>query len=148
MGVLDNGTVLSCTKCFQVTGDAIMSDYRDLKVWHKSRQVTRQVYLLCQYLPDYEKFGLRSQMQRAAVSISSNITEGSERYHYKEFIHFLEFAKASSSELENQLILCKDLNFFTYEQIKPTLELNSEVRQMINGLIRYLRQRIMAEGDS
>lgn len=116
----------------------IMSNYTDLKVWHKSREVSKQVYVLCQMLPDYERYGLRTQMQRASVSVSSNIVEGSERRHYKEFVHFLEIARASSSELENQLILCRDLGFFTYEQIKPTLELNSEVRQMISGLKRSI----------
>jgi four helix bundle protein len=88
-------------------------NFRDLGIWKDSFSIVKEVYELCQKLPDDEKFGLKSQIQRCAVSIPSNIAEGSGRTSDKEFLHFLNIAISSSYELETQLLLCNEL--FTIE---------------------------------
>jgi four helix bundle protein len=84
-------------------------NFRDLGIWKDSFSIVKDVYELCQKLPDDEKFGLKSQIQRCAVSIPSNIAEGSGRTSDKEFLHFLNIAISSSYELETQLLLCNEL---------------------------------------
>lgn len=76
-----------------------MSDYKDLDVWQRSIDLVAGIYQLTSSFPDIEKFGLTNQMRRAAVSIPSNIAEGSARHHSKDFIPFLRIADGSAAEL-------------------------------------------------
>ena len=87
-----------------------MHKYKELKLWQKSIGLVTSVYLLTRSFPQFENFGLVSQINRSAVSIPSNIAEGAGRNSDKEFIHFLSIAQASSYELETQLIISKNLN--------------------------------------
>lgn len=107
-----------------------MHKLEDLKIWIKALELSKEVYLLCQHLPQDEKFGLISQLKRSAISIPSNIAEGAGRNSNKEFIHFLGIANGSSYELETQIILCKELKLLSQEEIKIVLELISEVQKM------------------
>jgi four helix bundle protein len=84
-------------------------NFRELNIWKDSLQLVKKVYMLSSELPKDEKFGLISQINRSAVSIPSNIAEGSGRTSEKEFIHFLNIAISSSYELETQLILVEEL---------------------------------------
>jgi four helix bundle protein len=84
-------------------------NFRELTIWKDSMTLTKEVYLLTASLPENEKFGLISQMRRSAVSIPSNIAEGSGRTSEKEFLHFLRVSLSSSYELETQLLLSADL---------------------------------------
>lgn len=86
-----------------------MGSYKDLIVWQKSMLLTEQVYLICKNLPALEQYGLASQARRSAVSIPSNIAEGSRRRSTKEYQQFLSIATGSSAELETQLILINRL---------------------------------------
>jgi four helix bundle protein len=112
--------------------------YKDLIVWQKSIALAKLVYQLTSKFPNEEKFGLVSQMRRAAVSIPSNIAEGQARHTTGEFIQFISHAEGSAAELDTQLILCQELAFSSSQQTKPLFELLDEIRRMLNGLRRKL----------
>ena len=86
-----------------------INSYKDLIVWQKGYELVKQVYKISSKLPKEEVFALQSQMRRSAVSIVSNIAEGNSRKTRKDYCHFLNIAYGSTSELETQLFLCKDL---------------------------------------
>ncbi|HXK38458.1 MAG TPA: four helix bundle protein [Candidatus Paceibacterota bacterium] len=81
-------------------------DYKDLYVWKQSMKLAAHAYNFCKELPANERFGLVSQIQRAAVSIPSNIAEGHSRFTRKDYVHFLYMARGSAAELETQILLC------------------------------------------
>jgi four helix bundle protein len=95
-----------------------VQSFKDLIIWHKSHQLTLKLYQLTKHFPNEEKFGITSQIRRAAYSIPSNIVEGHSRNSEKEFKHFLSIARGSLSELEYFLILSKDLNYISIDEFK------------------------------
>lgn len=110
-------------------------NFRELIIWKNSIALVKEVYSVTSNLPDNEKFGFISQMNRCAVSIPSNISEGSGRTSEKEFIHFLRIAISSSYELETQLILTKDLfNVETSELIIKITDLQNKIGAFIRKL--------------
>ena len=111
-------------------------NFKELKVWQKAMKLTTNVYHFTSKLPDDEKFGLKSQIQRSAVSIPSNIAEGSGRLTNKDFSRFLDIALASSFELETQLLLTKDLFELEVDTIIRGLD---EVQKMIVGFKKTLK---------
>ncbi len=108
-----------------------MHNFRNLKIWQKSRIIVKEVFLLTRDFPSEEKFGLVSQIMRSAYSIPSNIAEGSGRDTSKEFARFLDIALGSAFELETQLILAADISYITESQLKDILNLLQEVQKMI-----------------
>lgn len=86
-------------------------DYKDLHVWQKGMQLAKEIYLLTGKLPSEEKFGLISQMRRAAVSIPSNIAEGQARNTTGEFVQFISHAEGSAAEVDIQLRLSIELGY-------------------------------------
>jgi four helix bundle protein len=86
-----------------------LSGYRGLKVWQLAMQLATEVYRLTADFPKYEVYGLSSQLQRAAVSIPSNIAEGNKRESTKEYLHHLSTAFGSLAEVETQLLLVAEL---------------------------------------
>jgi four helix bundle protein len=90
-----------------------MNQFKDLKIWQDAINLGVEIYKLTKLFPSDEKFGLVSQMNRCAVSISSNIAEGAGRNNKKEFRQFLGIAQGSACELESQLIISQKLNFIT-----------------------------------
>ncbi|MDZ8117317.1 four helix bundle protein [Pontiella agarivorans] len=114
-----------------------MTDYQDLVVWQRSVAFVTGVYELTAAFPEDEKFGLTNQMRRAAVSIPSNIAEGSARHHSKDFIHFLRIADGSAAELQTQLLISRNLGFI--DNTKINLNELHEIRKMLSGLIKSLR---------
>lgn len=115
-----------------------MHNFKELKVWQKSRILTTEVYNLTRKLPKDEKFGLISQMDRAVVSIASNIAEGSGRESNRDFRRFLKDSISSAFELETQIILSYDLHFISekdYLEISKKIE---EVQKMIFGFRKSL----------
>lgn len=84
-------------------------NFRKLEIWIQSMNVVKDVYEIIALFPVDERFGLKSQMSRCAISVPSNIAEGSSRSSIKEFSHFLDIALGSSFELETQLIISQDL---------------------------------------
>lgn len=115
-----------------------MNNYQDLKIWNKAMCLVEQVYLLMEFLPDNEKFGLISQIKRCSVSIPSNIAEGAGRNHTKEFKQFLSIANGSTTELETQLLLTVRLSFIAEDKIKDIMNLCSEIKKMNYALQKSL----------
>ena len=109
------------------------SYFEDLEMWKEGMQVCVRVYEL---LKDCKDFGFRDQIQRAAVSIPSNIAEGYERQTDKEFIHFLFIAKGSCGELRTQLYLAKELKYIQLEEFKALFEKTKRLSAMINNFIQ------------
>jgi four helix bundle protein len=115
--------------------------FKDLLVWQKGMALARGVYGITRPFPDHEKFGLVSQMRRAAVSIPSNIAEAQARHTTKEFIQFISHAEGSVAELETQLMLAADLGYCISgqaEQVEEAFRLISDLRNMLNALRRTL----------
>jgi len=109
-------------------------NFRELLVWKKSRILVKEIYMLSQSFPKSEVHGLTDQMRRAAVSIPSNIAEGSGRKSNKDFKRFLEFSYGSALELETQIYLSFDLRFIDENTLNIFLEYVHEIQKMINGL--------------
>jgi len=109
-----------------------VNSYKDLIVWQKGYELVKNIYLLTEKLPKSEIFGLQSQMRRSSVSIVSNIAEGSSRKTRKDYCQFIHIAYGSTSELETQLLLCKDLYQISIEK---ELALITEVSKMLRAII-------------
>ncbi len=92
-----------------------MHKFKQLEIWKKSRQFCSEVYSNTSAFPNEERFGLTNQLRRAAVSIPSNIAEGSSRKSNKDFARFLEIAIGSAYEIETQLLISFDLGFISSE---------------------------------
>ena len=118
--------------------DQKTSDYKDLVVWQKGITLVKHIYELTQSFPAEEKYGLASQMRRAAVSIPSNIAEGQARHTTGEFIQFLSHAEGSIAELDTQLIIAVDLGYCENVKAESILQLISQLRKMLNSLRRKL----------
>lgn len=93
-----------------------MHNFRNLKIWEESIDLTEQIYILTSNFPDTEKYGLTSQMRRCSISIPSNIAEGSSRSSPKDFQHFLSISLGSAFELFTQLELANRLGMINDEQ--------------------------------
>ena len=112
--------------------------YRDLVVWQKGIALAREIYILTKKLPSDEKFGLVSQMRRAAVSVPSNIAEGQARRTTGEFVQFISHAEGSVAELDTQLTLCEQLKLLSPTECQSAASLLDELRRMLNSLRRKL----------
>jgi four helix bundle protein len=112
-------------------------DYKQLDVWNKSVNLVTDVYRITERLPNKELFTLSDQMKRSAISIPSNIAEGSGRNTTKEFIQFLHIASGSAAELETQLIIGNNIGYF--QNIDYHLNEINDIKKMLNGLINSLR---------
>lgn len=119
-----------------------MRNFRKLDVWIDSRKLVREIYSLTSMLPESEKFGLISQMNRCSVSIPSNIAEGSSKDSQKDFIRFLKISLGSSYELETQLLLCADLNFCKEEELIILIEKVQILQRRISALINYNKKAL------
>jgi four helix bundle protein len=118
-------------------GNSTIKSYKDLIVWQKGYELVKQIYILTSKLPPPEIFALQSQMRRAVISIVSNIAEGSSRKTRKDYSQFIHIAYGSTSELETQLLLCKDLYKISIEK---ELALITEVSKMLRVIIIKLEQ--------
>ncbi len=108
-----------------------MKSFRELRVWQAAMNLVEKVYLFTRRFPRQETYGLASQVQRAAVSIPSNIAEGHTREHIKEYLHHLSMAQASLAELETQLEIATRLKYLLPNQLQEILsEGNSLGRQL------------------
>src|SRR5215468_8118797 len=99
------------------------------------------MYRIAKRLPEIEKFGLASQIRRAAVSLTNNIAEGHGRYHYLDQIKFTLHSRGSIEELIDDLSVCEDEQYLRVEEIASLKENGWRVRQLIDGYVRYLRQQ-------
>ena len=104
-------------------------------------KIVREVYMLTPLLPNIEKYGLKSQIQRAAVSIPSNIAEGCSRDTERDFKWFLYIAIGSAFELETQLTISQQLGLILKAKVEPILLLLSEEQKMINSFISTIENK-------
>ena len=116
------------------------STFEDLEVYQVAREFRKAMYRVAKDLPEIEKFGLASQIRRAAVSLKNNIAEGHDRYHYLGQIKFTLQSRGSLEELVDDLNICEDQQYLVGKQIIALKEQGWRVRQLIDGYIRYLRQ--------
>ena len=112
----------------------IKKKYIDLDVWKSARLLSKEIYVASAKFPQDERFGLTSQIRRAAVSIPSNIAEGCGRQHPKDCIHFFYISRGSIYEVETQLFLAFDLNFISEEELKTLLVKLETTRKLLMGL--------------
>ncbi|MBX4211093.1 four helix bundle protein [Candidatus Parcubacteria bacterium] len=111
--------------------------YEDLDVWRKSMDLVELVYRITKTFPKEELYGLTSQMRRCAVSIPSNIAEGSRRSTDKDFSHFVSIAFGSGAELETQIKIARRLKYTTDDE--SIANLLNDIMKMLNKLIHSLR---------
>ena len=120
-----------------------MSDeknYKNLEVWKEARILVSSIYLLTKEFPEEEKYGLTSQIKRAAISVPSNIAEGMGRNSNKETRQFYYIAKGSLYEVETQIYLAIDLEFIQEEKAEQIFTQITTVRKLIIGFIKYLEK--------
>ena len=117
-----------------------MKDFRTLKVWEKSHALTLTIYKATELFPKQEMYGLTSQMQRAAVSIPTNIAEGCGKDSDAELKRYFLIAMGSSSELEYLLLLAHDLGYLAEDSYQEKHNNLVEIRKMLNAFIQKLKQ--------
>jgi four helix bundle protein len=116
-----------------------ISSFGDLEVWQVAHRLVLEVYRITEALPPSQKYGLASQMQRAAVSVPANIAEGFKRRSGAEKIRFYNIAQGSLEELRYYFILCRDLGYkLQFDALNSDAE---RVGRMLNGLIRSVSRR-------
>lgn len=113
--------------------------FGNLVVWQKAYGLALETYKATSDFPKGERYGLVSQIRRAAISVPANIAEGYERNHRKEYIQFLAVAKGSLSEFETYLLFAKDLQYLPYEQYHLLENNRKETARMLTGLMRALK---------
>ena len=112
--------------------------FRELKVWNRAIELTTLIYAMTSEFPKAETYGLSSQMRRTAVSVASNIAEGSARGSKRDFKQFVTIARGSNYELQTQLVIAGRLGFASSQGIEAAETLSHEVGQMLSGLSKYL----------
>ena len=115
--------------------------FRDLKVWNRAIDLTTLVYAITAEFPQAEIYGLTSQMRRAAVSVASNLAEGSARGTRKDFRQFVLISRGSNCELQTQFAIARRLRFGRQDRIDEAEVLSNEIGQMLSGLVKYLSAR-------
>ena len=118
-----------------------LKSYKELKVWQRSYQLCLEIYKITKGFPDEEKYGLTSQLRRAAVSVPSNISEGYGRKTTPEYIQFLYIAYGSVCEIETQILLSGDLGYIANGRLDMLKEGIREVERMLKALIRSLENK-------
>lgn len=116
--------------------------FEDLVAWQKAREFTRCIYQVSREGKFARDFGLSSQIQRAAVSIMSNIAEGQERGTPSEFRHFLRIAKSSCAEVRSQLYIAHDVGYCSTDTFESLVHKSEELSKIIGGLIISLDRRL------
>jgi four helix bundle protein len=128
-------------ECLVASDNPKVSSYKDLLAWQKSILLVKHIYKLTSIFPREERFGLISQLRRAAVSVPSNIAEGQARRTTGDFIHFISNAEGSVAEIETQLIIAVELCFCSRAQAESCFSVNDEIRRMLNALRRSLESK-------
>ena len=114
--------------------------YRELIVWQKGLALAKHVYAMIEAFPKSQHFVLSNQMQRAALSIPSNIAEGYNRQYTREYRQFLSIAHGSAGELETQSLLAVELGFVTQTQINVLLDELREIAKMLHIMIYKMKE--------
>lgn len=110
--------------------------FTDLNAWKESHKLALTIYKITKDFPKEEMFGLINQMRRAAVSITSNIAEGFSRQSYSEKVQFYSIAQGSNTELQNQLLVAKDISYLNTRDFNEVAKQSIEAHKLLNGLIK------------
>lgn len=116
-----------------------MRNFRKYEVWKRGIQLSKNIYSLSESFPDKEKFALTNQIQRAAVSVASNIAEGSSRNSEIEFIRYLEIAMGSAFEVETQLIIAHEIGYISREIVDQEVEKLHTLQKQLNQFILKIK---------
>jgi four helix bundle protein len=119
----------------------MLKNFKDLKVWQKAYQLCLEIYKTTKNFPNEEKYGLSSQLRRAAISIPSNIAEGYGRKTIPDYVRCLYIAYGSTCELETQTLLSGDLDYLSENNQDTLLEKIKEVERMLMALIKSLENK-------
>ena len=135
-------------------GGSEFRTFEDLEVYKAAREFRKKMYGVARRLPDFEKFGLASQIRRAAVSLTNNMAEGHGRYHFADQVRFFLGSRGSLQELVDDINVCNDEKYLEGDEITELKGEAWRVLGLINGYLRYLRDRkandrsAVREGDN
>lgn len=115
--------------------------FEEMEVWQSSIDLCTDVYTITKEELFNKDYGLKDQIRRSAVSISSNIAEGSERESVKSFLYFLFIAKGSCAELKTQLLIARNLAYVSVEDFEKINEKANSIGKQLNGFIKYLKTK-------
>ena len=118
-----------------------ISSFTDLKAWQAGHQLVIDVYAITKRLPQNQTFSLADQLQRAVVSVTSNIAEGFARNSSKDQLHFFYMALGSLREAQNQILICRDVGFISPETFKQLAAQSIAVSKLLNGLIKSSKSK-------
>jgi four helix bundle protein len=113
----------------------------DLEAWREGYKLVLEIYKISQTFPAEERFGLTNQIRRAAVSVTSNIAEGFSRESYKEKVQFYSMAKGSLTELQNQLLIARDVDYIAQDAFGKLAEQSVTVHKLLTGLVKSSKKR-------
>jgi four helix bundle protein len=116
-----------------------MQEFTDLEVWREAHKLTLVIYALTRRFPADERFALTTQIQRAVVSIESNIAEGFGRFSQSELHHFCNIARGSLAEVQCQLMVARDLGHIPAEETTAALSQAVSVRRLLHAFMKSLR---------
>ena len=119
----------------------VYRSFEDLEVYKAMREFRKAMYRVAKRLPDFEKFGLASQIRRAAVSLTNNLAEGHGRFHFLDQIKFTLICRGSLQELIDDLNVCSDENYLPSDDVVALKGSGWQVLKLTNGYLRYLRDR-------
>ena len=122
--------------------EAKIKSFTDLNAWKEAHSLVLEVYEITKTFPKEEQFGLTNQIRRAVVSVTSNIAEGFSRSSYKEKSQFYSIALGSLTEVQNQLLIAKDLSYITKDKFSNLAEDTITVNKLLNGLIKKSKTMI------
>ncbi len=119
--------------------DTKIKNFTDLLAWQEGHKLVLLLYNITSKFPQREIYSLTDQMRRCATSVTSNIAEGFARQGKKEKIQFYYIALGSITELENQLLIAKDLSYIQINEFQKIMEVLAGTQKLISGLIKYLK---------
>jgi len=120
-------------------------NFTDLDAWKEGHKLVINIYKTTKDFPKAEMFGLTDQMRRCVVSITSNVAEGFSRYSYKEKLQFFRISAGSTTELQNQLIIARDVGFLEESLFNSLYQQSIKVLKIINGLIRSSKTKFQIQ---
>jgi len=117
-----------------------IKSFTDLNAWKEGHKLVLMIYQITKSFPKEELFGLTSQLRRCAISITSNIAEGFSRRSYKEKIQFYHISQGSVTELQNQLLIARDVKYISADSFTEIADESVVVHKIINGLIKKSKE--------
>jgi four helix bundle protein len=119
-----------------------ISSFKDLDVWKRSRKLVKTIYLETYTFPEHERYGLAKQMQRAVISIPSNIAEGFSRHGTKDYINFVSIALGSMAELQTQIYLAYDLEYLSRAKAVSLVNEIEDLQRMLQRMRTNLKSKL------